>query len=105
MRAASSLSGARTASRATQHSKLANALDVLAHLQGDAERALEVRVAVERQERPRPRDRLPHAGQLVELLPPKLGHRAADALGDLLGHAGKPRAHDLGLALEVRVVD
>src|SRR5262245_11839300 len=90
IRAASSLRGPVTASRATQHSELAHAVDVLAHLQRDAERALEVDVAVEREERPRPGDRLPHARQLVELLLAQLGHGAADALGDRVGHAGEP---------------
>ena len=52
-----------------EHSPLAHALDVLAHLQRDAERGLEVvGLAVEREQRPRPGDRLPDARQLVELL-------------------------------------
>ena len=56
-------------------------------------------VAVERQQRPGPGDRLPHPGQLVELALAQLGHRGAHPRGDLLGHAGQPRADDLRLAL------
>ena len=62
-------------------------------------------VAVQRQQRARPRDRLPHAGQLVELALAQPGDRGADPRGDLLGHAREPRADDLGLALGRRVVD
>ena len=47
---------------------LAHALDVLAHLQRDAERRLQVGVVVEREQRARPGDRLADARQLVELL-------------------------------------
>src|ERR687898_3250082 len=93
------------ASDATQHPAVDDPVDVLAHLQRDAERGLEVAVAVERQQRARPRDRLPHPGQLVELLRAQPGDRLADPLGDRLGHAGQPRAHDLGLARRARIVD
>src|SRR5918994_2552881 len=55
------------ASGATEHPALAHPVDVLADLERDAERRLEVGVAVKREQRPRPRDGLPHAGQLVEL--------------------------------------
>ena len=64
-----------------------------------------VACAVERQQRARPGDRLPHAGQLVELALAQPRDRGAHARRDLLGHAGQPRADDLGLALGRRVVD
>ena len=57
--------------------------------------------SLQRQQRLRPRDRLPHARQLVQLLARAAGPPPAHALGDLLGHAGHPGAHDLGLALGV----
>ena len=66
---------------------------------------VEVAVAVERQQRPRPGDRLPHAGQLVELLLAQPGDRRAHAVGDRLRHAGQAGADDLRLALARRVVD
>src|SRR5829696_5034862 len=94
----------RTAtSDATQHPAVDDAVDVLPHLQRDAQRGLEVAVAVERQQRPGPGDRLPHARQLVELLRAQPRDRLADPLGDRLRYAGEPRAHDLGLALQARV--
>src|SRR4051794_37282701 len=87
-----------------EHAVAANAVDVLADLQSDAERVVQGRLAVERQKRPRPRDRLPHAGQLVELALPQPRDRGAHARGHLLRHAGQPRPHDLGLTLGRRVV-
>ena len=51
---------ARSRSRTLQHLALADAVDVLAHLQDDAERLVEVAL-VEREQRLRPRDRLADA--------------------------------------------
>ena len=62
-------------------------------------------VVAERQQRLRPGDRLAHARQLVQLLAAQAGNRGAHAPGDLVGHAGQARAHDLGLALGRGVVD
>src|SRR3954451_11935372 len=53
-------------SRTGEHSLRAHALEILADLQRDAKRRLQV-VGLQRQQRPRPRDRLPHTGQLVQL--------------------------------------
>ena len=84
---------------------VAHALDVLAHLQRDAQRRVEVVLGTEREQRPRPGDRLPDARQLVELLGAQPRDRGADPRDDRLGHAGQPGADDLGLALARRVVD
>src|SRR4051794_40965682 len=85
------------ASDTLEHPLLPYAVDVLAHLERDAERLVEV-VAVEREQRARPVDRLAHAGQLVELLRTQPGHRGAHALRDLIRHVGQPGVHDLLLA-------
>ena len=87
-----------------EHPGLSHPLDVLAHLERDAERALEP-VVVEREQRLGPGDRLPHAGQLVEILPAEARDGGADAPGHGLGHVGRARVDDLALALRARVVD
>src|SRR5262245_37573144 len=99
MYAASDETRPMTASDTAEHPSLAHALDVLAHLQRHPERLLEVDAPVERQQRASPDDRLPHARQLVQLLLAQPGDRHAHALGDLVGYAGQPGPHDLGLAL------
>src|SRR4051812_41700732 len=83
----------------------ADAIDVLADLQRHAQRLVERRVAVQREQRACPGDRLPHPRELVELALAQLGDRRADPRGDLLGHARQARLDDLGLALGGRVVD
>src|SRR4051812_10288639 len=67
--------GVVVSSRTAKHPRLAPPVDVLADLQRDAERVLERLVGAEREQRPRPGDRLPHPGQLVELLPAQPGDR------------------------------
>src|SRR5919199_3784317 len=101
-----SAGSAAPASDTFEHPQLPHPLEVLADLQRDAERVVERAVlAAERDERLRPRDRLPHAGQLVELDAAQPRDRVAHPLGDRLGDAGHPRADDLGLAVARRVVD
>src|SRR6185312_16220358 len=51
-----------------EHPQLAHPLEVLADLERHAERVVQIAVgAAERDQRLGPRDRLPHAGELVEL--------------------------------------
>ena len=57
--------------------------------------------------RPRPAAPVPTRSsrrprQLVELLAAQPRHGGADAARDLVRHAGQPRLHDLGLALDAR---
>src|SRR4051794_30794207 len=97
---------AAPASDTFEHPQLPHPLEVLADLERHAEGVLEVAVrAAERDERLRPRDRLPHAGQLVELDAAQPGDGVAHALDDRLGDARHPRADDLRLAVARRVVD
>src|SRR5215217_6631640 len=92
-------------SRTVQHSRVADAVDVLAHLERDAEGVLERLVGPERDERAGPRDRFPHSGQLVELLPAQPRDGVAHPQRDRLGHVGQARADDVGLAGRVGIVD
>src|SRR3954452_1844636 len=87
-----------------QHPRRCDAVDVLPHLEGHAQRSLEIGT-LECDERPRPVDRLAHARQLVELLAAQPLYRGADALRYRLGHARDARPHDLGLPLARGVVD
>ena len=82
-----------------EHPALAHALEVLAHLQRDAERGVEV-ASTAREQRPRPGDRLPDARA-----PCRAPRRAAARPRRITRatiasrHARQPRAHDLRLAL------
>src|SRR3954452_321662 len=97
---------AAPASDTFEHPQLPHSLEVLADLERHAEGVLEGAVrAAERDERPRPRDRLPHAGKLVELDAAQPGDRVAHALGDRLGDARHTGADDVGLARARGVVD
>src|SRR6185312_14776634 len=89
-----------------EHPQLPHPLEVLADLEGHAQGVVEIAVrAAQRDERLGPRDRLPHARELVELDAAQAGDRVADPLGDLLGHTRHPRADDVRLARARRVVD
>ena len=84
----------------------AHAVDVLADLQRDAERVVQRRGAVQRQQRPRPGDRLPHARAACRARARAAGRpRAQTRAATSSGTPGQPRAHDLRLALGRRVVD
>ena len=67
----------------------AHAVDVLADLQRDPERVVQGGGAVQREQRPRPRDRLPHAGQLVELALTQPGDRGATRAATSSGTPGR----------------
>src|SRR5215217_1076755 len=82
--------GPASGSRTVQHPALTRSVNVLTHLQDHAERLVEVGV-LQRQQGLSPRDRLAHAGELVELLPAQPFHGAAYAFGNLVWHAGQPR--------------
>src|ERR671914_755233 len=92
------------ASRTFEHPALAHVVDVLLHLEHHAQRRVEIRV-VEREQRLRPGDRLPHSRQLVELLAAQARYRIAHSLGDAVRHARQADVHYLRLALRRRVVD
>src|SRR5829696_5096225 len=94
-----------TASDTAEDSRGPHAVQVLADLQRDPERRVEVAVATERRQRAGPRDRLPDAGLLVELGVAQARHRVDDPLDDHLGDARGAHPQDLGLALARRVVD
>src|ERR1019366_5760711 len=106
MTAARSLSGPVTGSDAIQDSTLTHAQQVLVHLERGAERLVKLRVIPDGEQRLGPDDRLPHAGQLVQI--PLLA-QAADGVHDPRGHAlgnpGQTRVHNVPLASRAGVVD
>ena len=53
----------------------------------------------------RPVDRLGHAGELREVERAQARHRLRDVARELRTHVRRPRAHDLDLAVEIRVID
>src|SRR4051794_13155898 len=88
---------------------LGNEVEVGAVLDDDAHRALEHALVdvlgPEQHERPCPVDRLRDRGRLLEVERSHHVHHLNELSGDLLVELGRVQAHDLELALHVRVVE
>ena len=95
--------GSAAPSDTLEHPQLPHPLEVLADLERDAERVVEIAVgAAERDERLGPRDRLPHARELVELHAAQARDGVAHALGDRLGARPGSRARTISASRVAR---